>query len=86
MEAILSKFASKMRRIAPSDPLIQATGVSAFIQTVLVPELTVMLVKEDMNVDAKTARMIIQESMAIGELVNEMPDDIVHVDESDMDF
>lgn len=75
-----------MRRIAPSDPLIQATGVSGFIQTVLVPELTVMLVKEDMKVGDKRARQIIRESMAIGDLLNEIPDDIVHVDEKDRDF
>ncbi|KAI2345415.1 hypothetical protein LOY94_005575 [Ophidiomyces ophidiicola] len=86
-DAIISKFASKIRRIASSDPLIQAAGVSGYIQTVLVPELTVMLVKDDISGDDENARQIIRESMVIGALVNEEQDDIVEIhDEGNTQF
>ncbi|WEW58873.1 hypothetical protein PRK78_004341 [Emydomyces testavorans] len=82
-DAIISKFASKIRHLAPSDSLMQAAGVSGFIQAVLVPELTVMLVKEDMGVGDEKARQIMRESTAIGDLLNEQPDDIITVNDED---
>ncbi|EEP76972.1 predicted protein [Uncinocarpus reesii 1704] len=81
MDSIIMKFATKIRHLAPSDPLMQATGVSGFVQAVLVPELTVMLVRDDMGVDDENARQIMRDSSMIGNLLNEQPDDIVIVDE-----
>ncbi|KAF3484063.1 uncharacterized protein GIQ15_03387 [Arthroderma uncinatum] len=86
MEAIIARFAPKMRELALSDPLIQAAGVSGYIQAVLVPELTTMLVKEDMNVDDEGARDIIKSSMEIGDLLNEQPDDVVEVKDEDLNI
>lgn len=77
MDAVISRFSSKIRDLTASDPLMKATGVSGFVQGVLVPELTVMLVKEDMGVNDEHAREIMGESMGIGDLLNEQPDDVV---------
>ncbi|KAK2749679.1 hypothetical protein FQN57_005901 [Myotisia sp. PD_48] len=79
MDAIISKFAPMIRELAPSDSLMQAIGVSGYVQAVLAPELTVLLVMEDMKVDRKTARKIMEESMEIGDLLNEPLDDVVKV-------
>ena len=54
-----------------SNRLIRTTGVSDFVITVLVPELAVMLVKEDMKVCDKTARQVLQESASFGEMLHE---------------
>ena len=76
-DAIISQFATKLQEIALSDSLVQAVGVSGYVQSVLVPELTVMLVKEDMEVNDEDAREIMKQSMQIGDLLNEAPDDVI---------
>ena len=45
----------------------------------LVPELTTILVKEDMDVDDEEARRIMQDSMEIGDLLNQQLDDTVEL-------
>ncbi|KAM5443702.1 hypothetical protein MferCBS31731_001476 [Microsporum ferrugineum] len=79
MEVIIARFAPRVRELALSDSLVQAVGVSGYVQAVLVPELTTMLVKEDMGVDDEEARQIIQDSMEIGDLLNQQPDDAVEL-------
>jgi RTC4-like domain len=71
LEHILAEFGPELRRRSDSDRLIRATGVSDFVITVLVPELAVMLVKEDMKVCDKTARQVLQESASLGETLHE---------------
>ena len=46
-------------------------GVSSYVQTVLVPELAVLLIKDDMQVNDAEARTILNESAEIGELLCE---------------
>lgn len=77
MDAIINHFAGKFKHLAPTDGLIKAAGVSGFVQSVMVPELAVMLVKEDMNIEDADARQIMRDSMEIGNLINEQPDDII---------
>lgn len=79
MEVIIARFAPRVRELALSDSLVQAVGVSGYVQAVLVPELTTLLVKEDMGVDDEEARQIIQDSMEIGDLLNQQPDDAVEL-------
>lgn len=79
MNTIINQFSDKIRDFIPKDGVIQSTGVAGFIQAVLVPELTMMLVKEDMKVNDETARQIIRDSTEIGELLNEQPNDEIHV-------
>jgi RTC4-like domain len=54
------------------DPLLRIVGVGAYVVTVLVPELAVMLIKEDMQVDDdEIARQILQKSAGLGETLHE---------------
>lgn len=59
--------------------MIKTAGVTIYAQAVLVPELSVLLVKEDMNVSDNEARQILRESIDIGEKVNYAPNDVVPV-------
>ncbi|EEH11077.1 conserved hypothetical protein [Histoplasma capsulatum G186AR] len=77
MDAIIGHFAGKFKRLAPTDTLIKAAGVSGFVQSVMVPELTVMLVKDDMDIEDADARQVMRDSTEIGNLINEQPDDII---------
>lgn len=68
---IISRFSSLLRKLSTTDPLISSGGGGTqFVQMVLVPELTVCLVKQDMGVDEEEARVIMRESENIGALVN----------------
>ena len=73
----MSRFASRIRSLAGTDRLVSAAGVAGFVQGVLAPELVVMLVKDDMNVDEEQARVILEESSEIGNLVNEEEDEVI---------
>lgn len=84
-ENLTSNFASKLRRRAPSDKVISTGGVAAYIQSVLAPELAVLLVMDDMKTDAENARAILKDSTDIGNLVNEEEDDIIDVVEPEGD-
>ncbi len=74
----MSKFASKIRRLAKSDNLISTGGVSGFVQAVLVPELAVMLVQSDMSIDdEEKAREVLRNSVEIGHMLNEEEDETI---------
>ncbi|KAK2762087.1 hypothetical protein FQN54_001094 [Arachnomyces sp. PD_36] len=77
LNAIISRYSSKIRRLASSDSLIKSTGVSGFAQAVLVPELTVLLIKEDMGIGDEAARQVMRESMEIGDRVNDDGSDVI---------
>lgn len=85
----MSNFSSQIRRLAATDKLISSGGVSGYVQAVLVPELAVLLVKEDMQVEDEAARVILQESIQIGDLLNEEEEEVIRGkvagDESDGD-
>ena len=84
MDCLVTSFSRPLRRLAKTDKLIVASGgVSAFVQAVLVPELAVSLVKEDMRVDDEAARLIIEESSKLGELVNEEEEEVVTLRDED---
>jgi len=50
---------------------LRATGDADFITTVLVPELAVMLIKEDMKACDETARQTLHASAWLGEILHE---------------
>lgn len=79
----MSKFASRIRRLAGTDKLVSAAGVSGFVQAVLAPELVLMLVKDDMHVDDEQARVILEESSETGHLLNEEEDEAIQDAEED---
>lgn len=71
-ETLVEMFSSLLRERAPIDKLISARGYTAYVQSVLVPELAVKLIQEDMgDVDADEARSIMEKSRAVGELLND---------------
>lgn len=73
-----------MRDLAPKDGLIRDAGVAGFVQTIVVPELAVILVKEDMKLQTDDeARRVIEESRDIGDTLNEQPDDEVEIGSDD---
>lgn len=73
----MSRFASKLRRLAASDKLISSGGVSRYVQAVLVPELAVLLIKDDMGLDEDRAREVMRDSVDIGNLLNEEEDETI---------
>ncbi|KAI9779988.1 MAG: hypothetical protein M1835_004593 [Candelina submexicana] len=75
MDNIMSKFSDKLRRLAATDKVCSSYGVSAFLQLVLVPELAVLLIREDMDVKEEIAREILEDSIEIGDLLHEDQDD-----------
>ena len=74
---IMSRFANKLRRLSVSDKLISSGGVSRYVQAVLVPELAVLLTRDDMKVDEEKAREILRDSVDIGNLLNEEEDEMI---------
>ena len=85
VDNIIARFSTKLRRLAGSDKLISAGGVSGYVQAVLAPELAVMLVMDDMRVDEDGAREILRESVDIGNLLNEEEDEVLVATHSDDD-
>ncbi|KAL5339333.1 RTC4-like domain-containing protein [Aspergillus crustosus] len=79
LETVTSRFSRKLRRLAVDDKIVKQAGPVGYAQNVLVPELCVILVKEDMNVDDDTARQIMRESSFVGEILNPAPNDRVPI-------
>ena len=50
---------------------MRITGVADYVVTVLVPELAVMLIKEDMRACDEEARRVLRESARLGETLHE---------------
>ncbi|CAI7663892.1 unnamed protein product [Penicillium glandicola] len=82
LETIIRRFSVVVRRLATTDDLIKTAGVAGYTQSVLVPELAVLMVKDDMKVNDEDARRIMRESMDIGNRVHPdlnvvpIPDDV----------
>ena len=80
----MSKFTSKLRRLSASDDLISSGGVSEFVQAVLVPELALLLIKVDMNIDdEEQVREVLRNSVDIGHMLNEEEDEVIQDPEPD---
>lgn len=74
---ITDNLAPELRRCAPTDNIIAARGVPGYIQSVLVPELAILLIQEDMDVNESRAMEILEESRSLGEQVNEVAEDVL---------
>lgn len=70
-ETIIEIFSSLLRERAPRDRLISARGYTGFVQSVLVPELATKLIQGDMSLGADEARKVMQDSRAVGEILND---------------
>ncbi|KAM3085036.1 hypothetical protein ACMFMG_003473 [Clarireedia jacksonii] len=86
-ENIMNKFTPLLKKRAPKDRLIAARSPTAFVEAVVVPELTVLLIMDDMKVADEEARDILKESSKLGDLVNEEIKDVVkkRVENSDIE-
>ena len=74
----MANFNSKLRRRSASDDLISSGGVSEFVQAVLVPELALLLIKNDMKIeDDEKAREVLRNSVDIGHMLNEEEDEVI---------
>ena len=56
MEHIIFELTSDFPRRMNEDPLLRKVGVGAYVVTVLVPELAVILIKEGMEVGNEATR------------------------------
>lgn len=71
-ESIIDAFSSLLRAEAPHNNLISARGHTSFVQSVLVPELGMRLIKEDMELATDgEARAVMQESRVVGVILND---------------
>lgn len=86
-ENIMHEFTPLLKKRVVKDRLMAARGVTGFVQSVLVPEVTVLLIMEDMDIVTDEARTILKDSVGIGELVHEEIRDVVtrRVEDSDED-
>ncbi|KAJ9610551.1 hypothetical protein H2200_005328 [Cladophialophora chaetospira] len=72
--AVTPLLTETLNKALQSDSALRAAGVGGYVSAVLVPELTLQLVMEDMNLkSAKEGRRVLEESTDIGVLLN--PDD-----------
>ncbi|KAF8456316.1 RTC4-like domain-containing protein [Terfezia claveryi] len=71
LTAIMKKMANRIREVGSTDRLIAGGGVSAFVQSVLVPELGVRLVMDDLKCGEAKARKVVKETVEFGELIND---------------
>ncbi|TVY17774.1 hypothetical protein LARI1_G003297 [Lachnellula arida] len=89
-ENIMLEFTPLIKKKAVKDRRISSRGPTAFVQSVLVPEVTVLLIMEDMHVKVDKAREILDDSAGIGELIHEEIRDVVRKrvedSEEDSDF
>jgi len=82
-ENLIGEFAPVLRERAVEDRLIAARGHIMYLQSVLVPELAVRLIMGDMSVGEEEAREILEESVNVGELLNDEIADVVVADSDD---
>ncbi|KAK5630014.1 hypothetical protein RRF57_005729 [Xylaria bambusicola] len=83
---IMRTLSNVLRRRAVEDKLISARSYTGYVQTVLVPELTVRLIMEDMSVEEERARDVLEESVEIGELLHEEDRDVVMINDLEEDM
>ncbi|KAH8700420.1 RTC4-like domain-containing protein [Talaromyces proteolyticus] len=83
LTAVTAKFSRRLRQLATMDNILKTAGPAAYSQAVLVPELTVLLIKEDMKVDSQEAREILRDSMDVGNRLNGAENDMIHVDQDE---
>ncbi|CRG90249.1 hypothetical protein PISL3812_07292 [Talaromyces islandicus] len=85
LTAVTSNFSRRLRQLASMDNILKTAGPAAYAQAVLVPELAVLLIKQDMNVDSQEARQILRDSMDIGNRLNAAENDAIRVDQDEDD-
>lgn len=70
-ETITGTFSNLLRKRAPLDIRISGRGYTGFVQSVLVPELAVKLIQEDLSLGEDQARLVMEDSRVVGEILND---------------
>lgn len=86
---IQERLSKQLDHASRKGDLIRDAGVGGYVQAVLVPELTILLVKEDFSIaeDDEKARQIMNDSLEIGMLLHgEEEDAIVQEDEEGVEI
>jgi hypothetical protein len=76
-EHVIRRFSDLLSERSVNDSLMTKRGTTAFVQSVIVPEVAVQLIMEDLSLDDVEARDVLIESSNIGELVHEEIRDVV---------
>lgn len=66
-DVIMGNFSNAFRQNLTRAPLMRARGVTNFLHYVVLPELSVIIIQEDMGVSSERAYQIREESMEVGE-------------------
>lgn len=82
-ELLSIRFGTQILCRAEKDPITKAAGIPGFVQSVLVPELSIRLVQEDMQVNEDEAINILRESRKLGGILNEETGDHVELTSDD---
>lgn len=84
--AITAELTRTLNGALKSDSTLRAAGVGGYVSAVLVPELTSLLVKEDMGLNSsKEARDVLDQSSQIGVLLNPDDDHVEREDDEESD-
>lgn len=83
MEVITADLSDVIREVAAKDPVVGRSGFAMFVQAVLVPELTLLLVMEDNDVGKAVAEGLVRESGELGTMLHEEIDDEVRLGSED---
>ncbi|KAL7778929.1 hypothetical protein CFE70_008431 [Pyrenophora teres f. teres 0-1] len=79
-EHVMETLKSELKR--SKDRVVQASGIAAFVQAVMVPEVAILLIMEDCKVDKQAAEGIREKTYDMGLLLNEeIEDEIERVEE-----
>ncbi|EPE29664.1 hypothetical protein GLAREA_00824 [Glarea lozoyensis ATCC 20868] len=76
-QQVMENFSELLRERAVKDKTIAARTVTGFLHSVIVPEVTVLLIADDMKVGTEKARDILNDSVGLGEMVHEDIKDVV---------
>jgi hypothetical protein len=76
-EHVIREFSELLSKRSVKDRLISKRGTTAFVQSVIVPEVAVQLIMNDMSLDDAEARDVLTDSSNMGELVHEEIRDVV---------
>jgi len=84
VNAITESLTEALVDALQTDSAIRHAGVGAYVSAVLVPELTLLLVMEDMHLeDPRKGRLLLDQSSPVGVLLNPDDDDIERHDDDD---
>jgi len=82
-EHVMETLKSELKR--SEDRVVQASGIAAFVQAVMVPEVAILLIMEDCQVDEHVAEGIREKTYDMGLLLNEEIEDEIERGDDDSD-